>query len=164
VSQRTRFPLDTGDIAWQDYGVTVRFRPVRGVQHGINVRVQGARQSRLLGFVGEGRVALHRKEAGHYGKLLSAPYDWQQGATYHFHVDAWGDRLQLAIDNERVLDHVDAEAPYLWGQIGLANGPGCRTGFERLEVRPASGPGRAARSLCCSTCGGHPPRWNRPRA
>jgi ADP-ribosylglycohydrolase len=127
----------TGDFAWEDYAVMVRFQPVRGDHHGINVRVQGARQSYLLGFAGEGRVALHKKEAGRYRELLSAPCDWQLGETYSFRVVALGGRLQLAIDGETVLDHTDVNAPYLHGQIGLANGPGCRTRFERLQVRPA---------------------------
>ncbi len=129
----------TGDHDWQDYAVTVRFKPVRGDRHGLNVRVQGARQSYLLGFAGEGRVALSKKEAGCYRELLSAPYDWQLDATYTFRVVALGGRLQLAVDGETLLDFIDADAPYLTGQIGLANGPGCRTRFERLQVRPAAG-------------------------
>ena len=58
--------------------------------------------------------------------------------TYTFRVEALGDRLQLAVDGETVLDFTDADAPYLSGQIGLANGPGCRTRFERLQVQPAA--------------------------
>jgi hypothetical protein len=127
----------TGDFAWEDYAVMLRFQPVRGDQHGITVRVQGARQGYLLGFAGEGRVALRKKEAGRYRELLSAPCDWHLGEIYRFRVVALGGRLQLAVDGETVLDHTDAGAPYLHGQIGLANGPGCRTRFERLQVRPA---------------------------
>jgi ADP-ribosylglycohydrolase len=127
----------TGDFAWEDYAVTVHFQPVRGDHHGVNVRVRGARQCYLLGFVGEGRVGLYKKEAGLYRELLSVPYDWQLGGIYSFRVVASGERLQLAIDGETVLEHTDVDAPYLQGQIGLANGPGCRTRFERLQVRPA---------------------------
>ena len=127
----------TGDFAWEDYAVTVRFQPVRGDHHGVNVRVRGARECYLLGFAGEGRVGLYKKEAGRYRELLSAAYDWQLGEIYSFRVVASGERLQLGIDGETVLDHTDVDAPYLQGQIGLANGPGCRTRFERLQVRPA---------------------------
>jgi ADP-ribosylglycohydrolase len=128
----------TGDLTWQDYAVTVRFQPVCGGHHGINVRVQGALRSYLLGFAGDGRIGLYKKEAGRYRELLSAPYDWQLGATYSARVAATGNRLQLAINGETVLDHTDVDGPYLSGQIGLANGPGCRTRFTRLQVRPAS--------------------------
>jgi ADP-ribosylglycohydrolase len=128
----------TGDFAWQDYVVTVRFQPVRGVNHGVNVRVQGARQSYLVGFSGEGSIGLYKKEAGLYRELVSKTYDWQLGERYSLRVAASGSRLRLAIEDEWVLDHTDAEEPYLQGQIGLSNGLGCRTRFERLEVRPTS--------------------------
>ncbi len=51
--------------------------------------------------------------------------------------------MQLAISavgaelvaGQTLLRWRDTEAPYLNGQIGLGNGPGCHTRFERVAVR-----------------------------
>ncbi len=125
----------TGDVAWTDYRVTVRFQPVLGDQHGISVRGGGMLTGYRAGFDGRGRVSIQKKVAGRLQELATAPFDWEPNAIYSASITASGKHLTLAIDGETIIDALDPDA-YLSGQIGLANGPGCSTCFLHLEVRP----------------------------
>lgn len=126
----------TGDVAWTDYRVTVRLQPILGQQHGLAVRVGGMLSNYTLGFDGPGRVSIRKKVAGRYQDLGVAPFDWDLNSIYTATVTVAGDRLALAIDGKKIIDARDPGQPYLHGQIGLANGPGCSTRFLHLKVQP----------------------------
>ncbi len=123
----------TGDIDWQDYRLDVQLTPLLGNHHHVNVRVQGAQRSYAIGFAPDDRVIVY-KNTGEYQPVASAPFLWRHGQSYQLNVTVNGNRLQVAVDNMPLLTWVDADSPYLHGQIGLSNFAGCHTRFETVRV------------------------------
>ena len=126
----------TGDVAWQDYEVAVQLEPVMGERHCVNVRIQGALCCYAAGLVDGERVALFKKQEGQYRELASAPFSWRHGEMYTLTATASANGLTLSVNGQQLLTWADTDAPYLSGQIGLSNGPGCHTRFLRLQVSP----------------------------
>ncbi|HEY88697.1 MAG TPA: DUF1080 domain-containing protein [Thermoflexia bacterium] len=124
----------TGDVAWQDYQITVQLQPVLGERHCVNVRVQGALSSYAAGLVAGERVALCKKQEGHYRELASAPFPWRHGELYTLTIVASGNAISLSANGKQLLQVTDGHAPYSHGQIGLSNGAGCHTRFLNLQV------------------------------
>ena len=123
----------TGDPAWRDLALTVDLVPLTGEQHYVLLRVQGARRSYAIGLTGAGRLALW-KNSGGFREVASAEFPWTHGTAVRLAVTAVGDELAVAAGERPLLRWRD-DQPYLYGQIGLGNGPGCHTRFERVEVR-----------------------------
>ncbi len=124
----------SGDIDWTDYTLTVRLTPLLGENHLILGRVQGALRSYALGLTEEG-LTLYKNDHG-YQKVASTSFKWEHGKSYELHLQASGDKLVGWIDETR-LEWTDANAPYLNGQIGLANFAGCHTRYEEVTVQPS---------------------------
>jgi len=124
----------TGDPAWRDLRLTVDLVPLLGEQHHLLLRVGGARRSYAVGLAGAGRLALY-KNSGGYREVASAALPWTHGTRLRLAVTAVGDELSVSHDEHTLLRWRDEDAPYLSGQIGLGNGPGCHTRFERVAVR-----------------------------
>ncbi len=124
----------TGDVDWGNIGVRARLVPLLGEHHLVLVRVQGALRSYAAGLAPGGRLALYKKEDGQYREVDSAPFPWQPGRACEIEVKAEGACLTVSADGTQKLCWTDQEAPYLNGQIGLANFPGCHTRFEVLHV------------------------------
>lgn len=123
----------TGDPAWRDLQLTVDLVPLLGDQHDVLLRVQGTRQSYAIGLAANNRVALH-KNTGGYHEVASAHFPWAHGQRVRLTVTAIGEEFVIAADDQPILRWRDADAPYLNGQIGLGNGAGCHTRFERVVV------------------------------
>jgi ADP-ribosylglycohydrolase len=124
----------TGDIEWKDVGAKARLVPLLGDYHLVQVRVQGALRSYAAGLAPGGRVALYKKEDGKYWEVKSTPLNWTPGQTYEIELRAEGQRLAVAVNGEQRFEWVDGQSPYLNGQIGLANFPGCHTRYETIHV------------------------------
>jgi ADP-ribosylglycohydrolase len=124
----------TGEPAWRDLALVVDLVPLAGEQHHILLRVQGARRSYAVGLAGAGRLALY-KNAGGYREVASAPLEWELGRRVRLSVAATGPELAVEADGRLLLRWRDDDTPYLNGQIGLGNGPGCHTRFERIAVK-----------------------------
>ncbi|MEN8171492.1 MAG: ADP-ribosylglycohydrolase family protein [Chloroflexota bacterium] len=123
----------TGDIDWKDHTLTVRMRPLQGEYHLILGRVQGALRSYALGLTPEG-LALYKNEHG-YRKTESSPFDWQHNQCYDLHLEIRGNTLTGWVGSGPRLKWTDSDAPYLNGQIGVANFSGCHTRFESVACK-----------------------------
>jgi hypothetical protein len=121
----------SGDVAWQDYNLSVRLTPLMGDHHLILARVQGALRCYALGLGPQG-LELYKNHHG-YRLLAHTPFDWQPGSAYHLHLNVKGVRLTGWVDGGPELNWED-DAPFLHGQIGLANFPHCHTRFHYLEL------------------------------
>lgn len=128
----------TGDIAWDDYTLTVDLVPVIGEHHAVNTRVHGTRHSYAFGLAPNGQVALYRKD-GAYQQVAAAPFAWQHGKAYHLQVQAQGALLTATVtdgDQTAALRWTDDAAPYLHGQIGLSTWYGSHTRYLKVAVSP----------------------------
>ena len=124
----------TGDIEWKDVGVRTRLVPLLGDYHLVQVRVQGALRSYAAGLAPGGRLALYKKEDGEYREADSVSFHWKPGQTYEIELRAEGESLALKVDGKQKIQWIDTHSPYLKGQIGLANFPGCHTRYEAVHV------------------------------
>ncbi len=122
----------SGDVAWRDYTLSVRLTPLLGDHHLILARVQGALRNYALGLSPHG-LSLYKKQRG-YRPLVHAPFRWQPGRTYELHLQVEGAQLRGWVDGGPELSWEDGDAPFLHGQIGLANFPRCHTRFHHLEL------------------------------
>jgi hypothetical protein len=125
----------TGDPDWRDLELNVDLVPLAGERHHILVRVQGTRRSYVVGLAGQGRLALY-KNAGAYREVAAAPLNWAHGQRVRITVAAVDAELVVAANGQELLRWHDEGEAYLSGQIGLGNGLGCHTRFERVKVRP----------------------------
>jgi len=123
----------TGDPEWSDLTLSVDLVPLAGEQHHLLLRVGGARRSYAAGLHGADRLAILRNHGG-YRQVASTALPWRHGQRLQLAVTVAGDELSLAADGQPLLGWRDREAPLLRGQIGLANGPGCHTRWERVAV------------------------------
>ena len=122
----------TGDVAWRDYEMSVRFQPLLGQHHLVLARVQGARRSYAIGLGPDDQLVLYKNEGG-YTLLAAASFPWQHHQSYDLTVRVEGSRIS-AIVGDVHLEWIDDSA-YLNGQIGFANLTGCHTAYEKLEVK-----------------------------
>lgn len=129
----------TGDIDWKDISVRARLVPLLGEHHLVLVGVQGALRSYAAGLAPGGRLALYKNKDGVYQEMASIPFPWQTGQACEIELKTatlptGGQCLEVNANNTSDLRWVDQELPYLNGQIGLANFPGCHTRFEVIHV------------------------------
>ncbi len=124
----------TGDIRWEDVELTVELEPVTGGRHFLNLRVQGGLSGYALGLGPQDMAAIYKKIDGEYHLLAKTDFAWEKGKRTTLRAAAAGQTLSLSVDGEEILTVEDTDAPYLSGQIGLGNGPGCMTKFYALKV------------------------------
>lgn len=123
----------SGDPDWRDLKFTVDLVPLLGDQHHILLRVQGSQRSYVVGLAGPQRLALY-KNAGGYREMAATAFPWTHDQRVRLAVSIVGSQMTVAVDGQILLQWRDADAPYLNGQIGLGNGSGCHTRFERVAV------------------------------
>jgi len=123
----------TGDVEWKDYTFTVRLVPLIGDYHNVNVRVQGALRSYAAGLAKGNRLVLYKNAEG-YREVSSVPFRWEHGRGYEVSVTARGSELAVSVDGEELMRWRDESSPFLHGQVGLSNFPGCHTRFEYVRV------------------------------
>jgi hypothetical protein len=123
----------SGDIDWRDLTLVARLKPLVGDYHNIAVRVQGALRSYGLGLAPGHKLTLYKNDRG-YQPVASVDFQWHLHETYSLALTARGSRLLAQVNGEPVMEWVDEEAPFLWGQIGLSNFAGCHTRYEYIEI------------------------------
>ena len=124
----------TGDIDWRDYALTVGLTPLLDDYHNILARVQGALRSYALGLAPD-RLVLYKNSHG-YQPVASAPFPWEHGQSYELNLKVENQNLTGWITGGPELAWEDEESPYLNGQIGLSNYPGCHTRYESVALNP----------------------------
>ena len=143
----------SGDVAWRDLTLTVDLTPMVGDYHNVLARVQGTLRAYAMGLAPDGQVALYKATPGQRDPLLGpyrliaqASYPWHHHERYRFFIQL--NAADMAVSIARVPDDggneppraqplflwSDPEAPYLHGQIGLANFGGSHTRYARVVV------------------------------
>jgi hypothetical protein len=129
----------SGGIGWTDYTIEVEIMPLIGEHHYVNARVQGALYSYAFGLAPDGQITLYRKDKA-YQRVESAPFAWAHGETYRLSLSAHGDSLTATATAPsgvmQTLTWRDADAPYLYGQIGLSTWNGGNTAYRMVKVHP----------------------------
>lgn len=124
----------SGGLEWDDLEMEVDLLPLRGQKHCINFRVEGGLNSYLFGFVDSMHIGFLKKIDGKYNVLCSCKYEWEIDRTYTLKARLARQRFLLYINDQQLISCTDENKPYLAGQIGLSNGPGCRTQFIKLRI------------------------------
>jgi ADP-ribosylglycohydrolase len=124
--------LYTGSFHTRDVSVKVPVTPENGNSHMIILRSRGRRHGYFIGFDGRDTVRLIKNDNG-TGELAAAVYPWEPGKTYQLEARAEGERINLKVDGQTVLDYVDKEA-YTHGMYGLAQRSPSRTLFGTLTA------------------------------
>lgn len=127
----------TGDWDWEDYEAEFEFMPILGEIHYALVRVQGALRSYGVGFTGNGRLGISKKDRD-WKTLAEIPYAWENGEKYRFTVKAEKERIQVFQDGKEILSAQDAENPWLHGGIGVSVGRNSHCGVRRIRLNGRS--------------------------
>ncbi len=124
----------TGDLNWRDYTFTAVVKPKAGTHHNIQFRVQGGIRSYAVGLAPGNKIALYKNENG-YRQLASADFAWSAEREYTIAVRAVGNRFDVSVNGQEVLQYVDEDRPYLSGQIGFCNFHGSHTHYKSFAVK-----------------------------
>ncbi|MEA4813094.1 MAG: ADP-ribosylglycohydrolase family protein [Anaerolineaceae bacterium] len=128
----------TGFPEMSNYKALAKLVPVVGGMHCINTRVQGGLRSYAFGFIKDGAAGVLKKVEGIYKIISIVDYDWKLGKKYTLETQVKGSNLVLKINNKKLVDILDEDNPYLTGQVGLSNGPGCTTDYYSMQVSPVT--------------------------
>lgn len=125
----------TGSHLWDDYRFRVKLTPLKGEQHAVLFRVQGAMRGYAVGLAPGQTIALYKNDED-YRTLQSYPFPWKHGLEYEFEVSVRGSLIEVSIDGSPAVQYRDEDAPYLRGAIGFGNSGGSRTAYSSYQVRP----------------------------
>ncbi|MBK9123671.1 MAG: ADP-ribosylglycohydrolase family protein [Chloroflexi bacterium] len=127
----------TGDPDWTDYRLSVELTPLLGDQHGVLVRVGGARRSYAVCLDADQTVRLYRNESG-YACKASAPFAWTHGRTCTLTVTASGSTIRAEVSDGENAQHLEwtDDFPLLYGQIGLCAWNNSHTRFTKVSLQP----------------------------
>jgi ADP-ribosylglycohydrolase len=123
----------TGDLAFKDGQLSVDLIPAMGNFHTIIMRNQGGESGYAFGIIDENKAGILKKIAGKYHLLEDVPFQWTPDEAYRIEAQVEGSRLKLTVGDQTLIDVVDEQNPYLYGQIGLGNGHACMTKFYHLR-------------------------------
>jgi ADP-ribosylglycohydrolase len=126
----------TGDVAWRNVRVVATLIPLRGEEHRMNVRVQGALRSYAAGLAPGRRFVLYKNDGG-YREVAAAPFAWQIGQPVTITVTAKGATFGASVEGGPTLRWEETGRPWLQGQIGLSGGSGCHMLCSHLRVEGA---------------------------
>jgi hypothetical protein len=121
-------------LKWKDYSFEADVIPTLGDYHNINFRVQGGIRSYAVGLAADQKLALYKNENG-YRKLASVDFCWQADKTYTIRVEAIGNQYRIFIDNQQLIEYIDQDQPYLFGQVGFSNFHGSHTHYKGYKVK-----------------------------
>ncbi|MEG1756474.1 MAG: ADP-ribosylglycohydrolase family protein [Clostridia bacterium] len=123
----------TGKLSWKDYSATGHIRPIKGKQHLLLFRVQGAIRSYAFGFSGTGQVALMKKTSA-YQTLAASQFDWAYGKEYRVCAEARGGKIVCSINDIMLVTYVDETTPYLNGAVGFFVSDEAECAISQLDV------------------------------
>ena len=122
----------TGNYYARTAAVEADVTPVAGASAGLLLRGQGCRRYYELGFSGENRVSVARRENGSRTELASAVFPWSSGKTYRLGAKAEGDRLSLSVDGKTVLEARDGRFAY--GMVGVCHASGGESRWSGFHI------------------------------
>ncbi|MFD0713504.1 ADP-ribosylglycohydrolase family protein [Paenibacillus sp. GCM10027626] len=128
----------TGSHYWSDYQFTAEVEPLKGKQHHILFRVQGALRSYAAGLGPDNTLCLYKNKDGSCVKLHVEPYAWQReaGSSYTIGVKVKGAHIAVHVNGELQFEYEDKHEPLLTGCIGFGNRDGSRTAYASFAVKP----------------------------
>lgn len=122
----------TGCHSWRDYDAAFTLTPECGGEHLALFRVQGAIRSYAAGFV-NGMLCIQKNDNG-YTTLAQTPCPIRNGEKLTIAVSVRGNRLEARCAGTTV-SCVDADRPYLSGEVGVAVRNGSTALIERIRVK-----------------------------
>jgi len=122
--------LWTGNAYARDVTVAADVIPQEGQSHLLSVRAQGAGRFYAAGFDGQ-RVVIVRHDFGDT-VLAQAPFTWSHGQPAHMAFSAIGDRLELRLNGQPVLEARDDA--YAYGMCGLRMAAPGRMSVGTIEI------------------------------
>jgi ADP-ribosylglycohydrolase len=125
----------TGGHDWRDYTASFTIRPLTGLDHYVNVRVQGAIRSYAAGFAEGGRLAFEKNE-NPYRRLAETPFAWEPGRDYNITVRARGPHFTVSVDGREYLSVTDNDGPYLSGCAGFSVRRGSHCALRDIRISP----------------------------
>lgn len=123
----------TGSHTFEDYSVEATVKPLAGMHHRINVRVQGAMRSYAVGLDGKNRLSLFKNEKG-YRRLVSIPFHWEMNQDYWLKVTVSGNEIVIFGKGGEMLRYRDEEKPYLSGAFGFSAEGGSHSSWKNVKV------------------------------
>ena len=122
----------TGSYFSRDVEIEAPVTPENGEGHMLLVRAQGTRRGYMAGFVKPGAIAIYRNDFG-LEVLASDTFGWHYDETYQLRVRAVGNRIELLIDGQKMLEAKDDAFAY--GMVGFAKTDMGRTLYGSAHVR-----------------------------
>ncbi len=128
----------TGSCSMRDYEVTFDIVPVKGLFHGVNLRVGGALRSYLAALIEGDRLALmkSREDGSGYDVLSEEYFPWKNGKEVTIKAVLRGKEITVSADDRAVIIYVDRDRPYKKGCVGISVREGSRIKLKRIEIKP----------------------------
>ena len=123
----------TGGYDWKDYIFEATLIPQMGEYHNINLRVQGAIRSYSVGLASKNRLVISKNENG-YRTLQEMNFPWEHGKEYSFKVEVIGSKISVIHDGQVLMEYIDHDGPYLYGQIGTSINKGSHCHYKDFRI------------------------------
>jgi ADP-ribosylglycohydrolase len=95
-----------GNYFQKDLHLQTDILPVHGFHHRLLFRAQGIYRNYQVGFDGSNQVSLILQDF-ECKRLLTVPFAWNQGETYHFELICQGNTITFLINQNAVLTYCD---------------------------------------------------------
>ncbi len=124
----------TGYYYLKDYIYESTIKPIIGHHHFINFRVQGGAYSYAFGFFGEGKLSLLKKFKD-YTVLEEVEYNYELHQEYTLMAKVINNKIQLSINGQKVIDYVDNNNSYDYGQVGVGVHKSSHCHFKDFKIK-----------------------------
>lgn len=124
----------TGGYNWMDYIFEATIIPRVGGYHNINFRVQGAIRSYAVGLAPDDKLVLYKNDNG-YEILSEIEFHWENGGEYSLKVEVSGLEIKVMYGNSILLEYIDTNHPYLFGQIGVSVQSGSHCHYKNFKIK-----------------------------
>lgn len=99
----------------------------------INFGVQGLARCYSFGFNGDNKIALIKKKINKK-ILIEKDYNFKKNKLYKFKVQKEENKISCFINDELVINYIDVNNPYEYGQQGMSIYDTCRCEFSNIKI------------------------------
>jgi hypothetical protein len=61
-------------------------------------------------------------------------FSWEKNNEYTLDVKVENNNFVISINDKKIIDYVDEDNPYLYGQVGFSNFEGSRTYYKDFKI------------------------------
>lgn len=123
----------TGGYDWKNYCFQATLIPQTGEYHNINFRVEGAIRSYAVGLAPQNKLAILKNKNG-YRTLKEIDFPWENGKEYTLKVEVKGPKISIIHDGQVLMEYIDQDKPYLYGQIGASVRQGSHCHYKSFMI------------------------------